>query len=303
MKCPNCQTSCPDDTSFCPQCDAVLDKSLLEMSLNAPGDDGDFAPQPKAQGSARPHRKRPAGSRGEHGPRKRSADGEERPRKRRAAPISAPEESSVETSQKPASGSGGYAGKYAQYWVDDDPPLKKAEAPVMSTEGGKSRRYGEGIQVTEYDTGDLSALPNDPLAMVKDSWTGFLALPLFQRVSVAASVGLFFFSMMPWSTYIGESGYEDSAYVATNFLGLFLSLVAIASLVIRRSGSMPQIPRKPLLLAPLAAGVVGALAIVLTAVYLLANDVYSPFMSGLALSFISACVMFVAGGLSLMKKE
>ncbi len=316
MKCPNCQTNCPDDTSFCPKCDAVLDRSLLEMSLNAPGDEGDFAPPPRALATAdRPQRRRPAAGRTEpvarprhHRPPEGSRSGpSERPRKRRPAPITSSEgEVIAETTQQrqPANGSGGYVSKYAQYWEDDEPaPAHKAESPVMATEGGRSFRYGEGIQVSEYDTGDLNALPNDPLAMVKGVWKAFLALPLFQRAYAAASALLFFCSMVPWCTFIGESGYPESDYVPANFLGLLLPATALFALVLQKSNLLPQIPRRHLPLVPLAAGALGALSIILTAIYLLASSVYSPSWFGLVTAFISSCLMFAGCGLSLMKRE
>lgn len=311
MNCPNCQTTCPDGASFCPKCDAVLDKSLLEMSANAPGDAAEFTPSPKANhGTARPHRKRPPADKGEHGARphrRRPPDGEERPRRRRPAPVSAPDgEMSAETSQQPqpANAAGGYVSKYAQYWEDDEPaPAKKAEAPVMASEGGRSFRYGEAIQATEYDTGDLNALPNDPLSMVQGAWTAFVALPFFQRIYAAASAFLFFCSMIPWCTFIGESGYPESDYVGSNFLGMLLSVISIFSLVLQKSNLLPRIPRKPLPLVPLAAGALGALSIILTTIYLLASSVYSPAMAGLVPSFISSCLIFAGCGLSLMKKE
>lgn len=194
--------------------------------------------------------------------------------------------------------------KYAQYWEDDESaPAKKAEAPVMASEGGRNFRYGEGIQATEYDTGDLNALPNDPLSMVKNAWVAFLALPRFQRIYVAASALLFFCSMMPWCSFIGESGYPESDYVTTNFLGMLLSVLSIFALVLQKSNVLAQIPRKPLPLVPLVAGALSALSIILTTIYLLASSVYAPAMFGLATAFIFSCLMFAGCGLSLMKKE
>ena len=279
MRCPNCRTESPDGTSFCPKCDAVLDESLLEMSREAPGDDGDVTPAPGALALAdAPRRKRPSGgSRPEHAarPRHRPRPGDEseaRPRKRRPAPVGGGDEDAAPAqAAAPPDGSGKYVGKYDQYWVDDEPPLKKAEMPVIQTADGKAVRYGEGVQVTEYDTGNLNDLPLDPLAMVRNVWKTFLELSLFQRVYAGASVGLFCFGMIPWCTFMGPSGYPESDYVSANFLAMLLAAFPIFALVLLKSDLLPQLPRKFLPLIPVGAAAAGALLLIATMIYLPAS--------------------------------
>lgn len=228
----------------------------------------------------------------------------ERPRKRRPAPIDTEDTSERVTSGQPTGGAEGYVSKYAQYWEDDDPPPpKKPDAPVMASEGGREFRYGQGVQVTEYDTGDLSALPNDPLALAKNVWKSFLALPLFQRIYAGGSVALFFFSMIPWCTFIGVSGYPESDYVSANFLAMLLAVACVFALVLQKTEILPKFPRKNLPLIPLATGALSALVILLTTIYLIASSIYRPAMFGLGAAFLASCVIFVGSGASLMKKE
>ncbi|MDR0967168.1 MAG: hypothetical protein LBM75_11855 [Myxococcales bacterium] len=328
MKCPNCRALCPDDTSFCPKCDAVLDESLLELSRSAPGDDDvtpapdeDEAPQrarlpahrPQAQRRRSPEGRAEQSARPRHRPPP-ADEAAERPRKRRPAPIAiaeaeeeaaaAPRPSANPTANTNAEEGGRYVGKYSQYWDDDEPPpRKKPEAPVMATEGGRQYRYGQGIQESTEDTGNLNELPNDPLSLVKDSWKAFLALPFFQRVTASSSVGLFFFSMIPWSYFTNRAGTQDSEYTTANFLGMFLAALCIFGLVLQKSDTLPKIPRKHLPLVPLAVGLLGALAIVLVTIYLMASRTYSPAMTGLVMSFLSALIIFLSGGMSFLKKE
>lgn len=312
MKCPYCQTVCPDGTSFCPKCDAVLDEDLIAMGQNAPDDDAPddaIIPTNSLATTGRPHKKRPAGSHPHH--RDRGEEGA-RPKKRRRPPVDADAEDS-EPSPPPAAkqssssagdGHGKYVSKYAQYW-EDEPPAKKAEAPIMKTADGREYRYGESAPVAEFDSGNLNGLPNDPLEMMRELWRQFMKLPLFQRVSAGAAVALLLCCIVPWYSYQDpDSGLDVGGYGLPNLLVFVLGCLAIGAITLLTSKDiLPQIPRAKLSLVPVGAGLGAVVLVVLDAIYLIASNDYRASIPTLLVSALFAGGTFLGGGLSLFGRK
>ncbi len=279
------------------------------MGQNAPDDDApDDAIIPAA--SARPHKKRPPGGHPHH--RDRGDEGA-RPKKRRRPPVDSDGDAD-EPSEPPApkqnssgagDGQGKYVSKYAQYWEDDEPPAKKAEAPIMKTADGKEYRYGESAPVSEFDSGNLNGLPNDPLEMMRELWRQFMQLPLFQRVSAGSAVALALTSIVPWYTYQDpESGLDVGGYGVPNMLAFVMATLAIGAITLLTSKDiLPQVPRQKMSLVPVGAGLGAVVIVVLDGFYLIASNDYRASIVTLLIAAVFAGATFLGGGLSLFGRK
>jgi hypothetical protein len=228
MQCPNCSKTVKEGTSICPHCDAVLDESILGAM---PSDDaeGEDTPPPA------PAPKKPASK-----------------PTRRPAPISGtkPKPSASAVEGKP------YAGKYSQYWTEEDgaAPSKAAsrseEASALAT---KAAADSASASTSEGE---------DPLREVRNIWKSFLDLHFEDKVTAAMGAASFVVAFFPWRSTLDEG--DDMGMFTWGFWTALLGLVSILCIWLRKSGKLPGIPRS---LMPLSAVGAGGLSLLIGAIY------------------------------------
>ena len=230
MQCPSCHKAVKDGTSICPNCDAVLDESILGAMPddNAEGED---TPPPA------PAPKKPAG------------------RKSPAAPAA-----KAEKAEKPAaaakSGSGAYTNKYSQYWTEDEAPAKKPSgAPAPSASPAPATR-------AELEEKGESASEVDPLNQLKGVWGGFLGLHFEDKLTAICGVAMVVAMFFPWRTV--DDGDSDMGLLTWGLWTALLGILAVAGIWLRKSGKLASIPRN---LFPLTAVGAGGLSLIIAVIY------------------------------------
>ncbi|MGI5864786.1 MAG: zinc ribbon domain-containing protein [Myxococcales bacterium] len=271
MNCPNCQKSCDDGVTFCPHCDAVLDTSFLGGIADAPdgGDGEDNTPVPEAR-PARPSRKPAA-------------------RPRRRAPI---EEREPEPEPEPRAAPVG-AGKYDQYWTDDEPPVRQLKLERKAESPAEYEKFESDIE--------------DPGEQIKALWSAFLGLHFEDKLTAACSIGLFVMSFMPWRSTPDS---EVMGFLTWGFLCTFASIGALAAIWIRKAGKLGFLPRAKVPFLSTGAGTLAACVAALSAVssyettsQLGARIVLSSPSFGVFLSLLAACGVVVGGVLTARRER
>lgn len=298
MKCPNCNVECVDNV--CPQCNGYFDEDLLSLSESASNDDDagesddevvvSTTVRHKPSKKHRPHRSRPPAS---------DADGDDssRPRRRHHAP---------ETDS--GSSGGKYVGKYDQFWEEDgniqSGPASDSASAASASKTNANPGYGKGISDIPESDGNLNGLPFDPLQMCKDAWNGFSRLPLMERIYCGASIGLCFFSILPWYSYRSTDGFEESSFIFIQLFCFLLSIVPVISLIMKKqSREIPAVPPKFVPLIPVASGFAAALFSIAGCLYILHEKSVHATVGPFGAIACSAVLFLGSGGAGLFRKQ